>query len=189
MPTRHQPPTARRLIAFRPALPIGEEPSPDGINTTLTIPATTALSITMPVPIIIPTGTLASLREEGFTLYGAHAGHVVAARPEARRKVRRVHTLITGAPDSYRPLYRDGDPANLSRANLGFRTSGGGYPWWIVPREGENDPAWNREGLLMRHPQAITAARPVVAPPRPAYTPTPHRALGGTDWEGWRRGA
>lgn len=184
MSTRPQPPPARRLIAFRPALPIGEEPSPDGINTTLTIPATTALGITMPVPIIVPTDTLGALRGDGFTHFGAHAGHIVTARPEARRRVRRVHHIITGAPDTYRCLYRNGDAANLSRTNLGFVTSGG-YAWWLIPRDGENDPAWNAEGLLMRHPQAITAARPVVVPPRPAYTPTPHRAVGRPEREEW----
>lgn len=184
MPSPPRPPTARRLIAFRPVLPTREEPSPDRINTTLTIPATVHLGITMPVPVILPTDTLAALREEGFLHFGTHAGHIVTARPEARRKVRRVHPIITGAPDTYRCLYRDGNAANLSRANLGFLT-GGGYPWWLIPRDGENDPAWNKEGLLMRHPQAITAARPVIAPPRPAYTPTPHMPTGRSGWDGW----
>jgi hypothetical protein len=151
---------------------------------TLTVPATVHDGITMPVPIILPADTLAALRGDGFAHFGAHAGHIVTARPEARRKVRRVHPIITGAPDTYRPLYRDGDAADLSRANLGFATPAG-YAWWLIPRDGENDPAWNAEGLLMRHPQAITAARPVIVPPRPEFTPTPHRPSGRPEWDEW----
>jgi hypothetical protein len=155
-------------------LPIGEEPSPDGINTTLTIPATVHLGITMPVPVILPTDTLAALREDGFLHFGAHAGHIVTTRPEARRKVRRVHPIITGAPDTYRCLYRDGDAANLSRDNLGFLTRGG-YPWWLIPRQGENDPAWNVEGQAVRVPVAINRLREVVPSERPPYSPLPPR--------------
>ena len=142
------------------------------------------LDVTMPVPITLPSDTLASLMAEGFTHFGAHAGHVVAARPAEPKKVLRLHCSITGAPEAYRPLYRDGDASNLARENLGFLTKGN-YPWWLVPRDGEHDPAWNREGLLMRHPKAITTTRDVILSPPPALTPTPHKTDRRLEQEHW----
>lgn len=173
MATRHPLQQTHGLVSLNPIVPASEEPAAPGL-TRITLRASPVKGVSVSLPVLLPTDVLEGLRAAGFTLFGTRAGHVVTARPRARQKVRRIHALLTGATHTHRPLYRDGDPSNLSRANLGFTTRGG-YPWWLVPHEGERDPAWNREGLPLRSPQAISGTREVIPGPRPAYSPSPAR--------------
>jgi hypothetical protein len=180
------PPQTLGLVSFKPVLPTTEEPAEANL-TRITLQASPVKGVVLPVSVLLPTEAFGGLRAAGFTLFGARAGHVVTARPEAPQKVRRIHTLLTGAGAAHRPLYRDGNPANLSRANLGFMTHSG-YPWWLVPRAGENDPSWNREGLPLRSPEAISEAREVISSPRPAYSPSTARlAQRDAEQARWRR--
>ena len=180
------PPQTRGLVTFKPVLPTAEEPAAANL-TRITLQASPVKGAVLPVSVLLPTEVFEGLRLAGFKLFGARAGHVVTARPQGPQKVRRVHTLLTGAGAAHRPLYRDGDPANLSRANLGFMTHGG-YLWWLIPQAGENDPSWNREGLPLRSPEAILEAREVIPSPRPAYSPSPARlAQRDAEQARWRR--
>lgn len=173
MATRHPLQQTHGLVSFNPIVPASEEPAAPGLIR-ITLRASPVKGVSVSVPVLLPTDVLEGLRAAGFTLFGARAGHVVTARPRARQKVRRIHALLTGASPAHRPLYRDGDPSNLSRDNLGFMTRGG-YAWWLVPREDEADPAWNQEGVPLQSPLAITEARQVLPGPRPAYSPSPAR--------------
>ena len=186
MATRHSLQQTRGLISFDPIVPASEEPAAPGL-TRIMLRASPVKGVSVLLPVLLPTDVLEGLRAAGFTLFGTRAGHVVTARPRARQKVRRIHALLTGATHTHRPLYRDGDPANLSRANLGFMTHGG-YLWWLIPQAGENDPSWNREGLPLRSPEAILEAREVIPSPRPAYSPSPARlAQRDAEQARWRR--
>jgi len=122
------------------------------------------------------------LLEEGWTEFGSRGGHITIAKPGQPEHARRLHPLLTGAVATYRCLYRDGDRSNLVPGNLGFRTPGGGYSWWLVPQAGELDPGWNIEGKNMHLPKAITSARQVNRGPQPAPTPVPRKPPPPSIW-------
>lgn len=116
--------------------------------------------------------TFELLLEHDCLLFGGRAGHLIVAANKNPGSTRRLHHLLTAAPVEYECLYRDGDAANVTVENIGFKTDGG-YPYWLVPRDGEPDPHWNAEGRPMRAPEAISKRRPLTLGQRPAYTPTP----------------
>lgn len=161
-----------RLPAFTPQLPVNV--ATEGTVTTLTLRPMIYGLARLDLTVRLNPGTYYFMTEQGYTLFGARAGHVIVAHPDRPRNTGRIHPMLTGAPDTYQCLYRDGDPSNLHLTNIGFRTLGG-YDWWMVRDDGEEDPCWNVEGLAMRTPKAISEKRLLHAGPRPEHTPTPHK--------------
>lgn len=104
----------------------------------------------------------------GFHLWGIQRRNVVVgdANPMVGRPA--VARLLCGflpTEHSFVPAFRDGNPLNLLRSNLGIR-SPGGKVWWLKLRPGEHDPAYTPTGTF-RVPAAILRYRPLVPEPHP----------------------
>lgn len=113
----------------------------------------------------------------GFGLWGIQGRHVVVgdADPTAGRPaVARLLTGIQGKPGLV-PAFRDGNPLNLMRSNLGIRSPVSGKTWWLVLRAGETDPAYDTRGFPCRVPAAVLCHRPLSPEPRPIAVPWPRR--------------
>jgi len=117
-------------------------------------------------PVLIGPGDFAMVTETtGYHAWGFQRGNVVVgdpSRPGGRRSVAKIIASISGTQNQ--AVYRDGNPLNLLRENIGLRRAGGVF--WIVPRPGEPDPIHFGGAIPNRTPQAILAHRPLVRPPR-----------------------
>ena len=105
----------------------------------------------------------------GQVAWGVHGGQVVvgdARRSYGRRTVAKIIAGVSGS--NIQIAYRDGNPLNLLRDNLGIRRSGGIF--WLVLAPGEADPVHYDGAFANRIPKAILQHRDVVRPAR-ATTP------------------
>lgn len=111
----------------------------------------------------------------GYRHWGIHGRNVVvgdAARLSGRPAVAR---LITEAHTGFAVAFRDGNPLNLLRGNLGLRGRASGKVWWLELLPGEVDPVHDTRGLPNRFPASIAARREIVSDPRPVAVPWPKR--------------
>ena len=157
-----------KLPSFKPQLPVKEDTN--GAITILTMRPTVYGRMPMDLTIRLDAGTYAIMIDRGCNLLGARAGHVVLAHPDCLPSVGRIHSMLSGADDGPKCLYRDGDPTNLTVANLGVITRAG-YDWWLIPEPGELDHGWSTRGRPFRPPGFISRRRPLAIGPRPDGKP------------------
>jgi len=121
-------------------------------------------------PVLIGLEDFAMVTETtGYHAWGFQRGSVVVgdpARPGGRRSVAKIIAGIGGTQN--KAVYRDGNPLNLLRENIGLRRAGGVF--WLVPRHGEADPIHFGGAFPNRTPKAILAHRPLVRPSRDPAT-------------------
>lgn len=103
----------------------------------------------------------------GRHTWGVQGRNVVvgdAARSYGRRAVAKIIAGIAGT--RMRPVFRDGNPLNLMRENLGIRGTGGTF--WLELRPGETDPIHFGGAFPNKTPSAIYQHRATLRPPRDA---------------------
>ncbi|MFD2183707.1 hypothetical protein [Rhodoplanes azumiensis] len=112
----------------------------------------------------------------GFRLWGVQHGNVVVGDDDPRAGRPIVARLLLGfRPTEYGlgPAFRDGNPLNLLRRNLGITSRAAERTWWLVLRPGEVDKVYDLRGLSNYVPDAITRHRDLVPEPRPTSCPWP----------------
>jgi hypothetical protein len=108
----------------------------------------------------------------GQVAWGVHGGRVVVGDPRRSFGRRSVAKIIAGVSGSnVQVAYRDGNPLNLLRDNIGIRRKGGVF--WLVLAPGEADPVHYNGAFSNRIPNAILKHRDIV---RPARATTPEAA-------------
>lgn len=117
-------------------------------------------------PVLISPSDFAMVTETtGYHAWGFQRDSVVVgdpARPGGRRSVAKIIAGINRTQN--KAVYRDGNPLNLLRENIGLRRAGGVF--WLVPRPGEADPIHFGGAFPNRTPKAILAHRFPVRPVR-----------------------
>lgn len=136
-------------------------------------------------PVLIAPDDFALVTETtGYRAWGFQCGQVVVGDPGrsfGRRSVAKIIAGISGT--SVRVVYRDGNPLNLLRENMGLRRNGGVF--WLVLQPGEADPIHFGGAFPTMIPRAIFRHRDVVCPPR-----DPAQAALPADQQHWtQRGA
>lgn len=114
-------------------------------------------------------------RTTGNRAWGVQGRNVVVgnlSRSCGRRAVAKIIAGITGS--RLRPVYRDGNPLNLMRDNIGIRGTGGTF--WLQLRPGEVDPMHYSGAFPNRTPLSLSHHRAAVRPPvDPAQAGLPSR--------------
>lgn len=122
----------------------------------------------------------------GFRLWGVQRGQVVVGDddPRAGRPVvARLLAKLDQRDHGLAAAFRDGNPLNLLRSNLGIMSRAARRTWWLVLRPGEVDAVYDVRGFPNQVPEAITRHRALVPEPRPMSCPWPLPA------RTWHRGA
>lgn len=112
----------------------------------------------------------------GFRLWGVQGRNVVVGDDDPRAgrpAVARLLTKLGPADRGLFPAFRDGNPLNLLRPNLGIRSTAADRTWWLVLRPGEVDRVYDVRGFPNEVPAAITRHRPLIPEPRPMSCPWP----------------
>jgi hypothetical protein len=115
-------------------------------------------------------------RITGFTRWGIQGDQVVIGDddPRAGRPiVARVLTKLGPHDRNLIPAFRDGNPLNLMRSNLGIMSRAAQRTWWLVLKSGEVDKVYDVRGMPNNIPDAITRHRPLVPERRPMSCPWP----------------
>jgi hypothetical protein len=103
-------------------------------------------------------------RTTGHRAWGVQGRNVVVgdlSRSCGRRAVTKIIAGITGT--KLRPVYRDGNPLNLMRSNIGIQGTGGIF--WLELRPGEVDPIHYNGAFPNHTPQSLSHHRTAVRPP------------------------
>lgn len=101
----------------------------------------------------------------GHHAWGVQSGNVVVGDPRktyGRRAVVKIVAGLTGR--RMRSVFRDDNPLNLMRENIGVRGQGGTF--WLALGLGETDPIHFGGAFPNRTPAAIMRQRETVRPPR-----------------------
>lgn len=111
----------------------------------------------------------------GFRLWGVQGRNVVVGEDEPRAGRPVVARILAklGQGEGLTPAFRDGNPFNLLRSNLGITSRASRKTWWLMLRPGEVDPVYDVRGFPNAVPAAITRHRPLVPEPRPMSCPWP----------------
>lgn len=100
----------------------------------------------------------------GYRAWGVQGRNVVAgdlSRSCGRLAVAKIIAGITGT--RLRPVYRDGNPLNLMRGNIGIQGTGGIF--WLELRPGEVDPIHHSGAFPNHTPQSLSLHRSAIRPP------------------------
>lgn len=93
----------------------------------------------------------------------------LAGRPSVAR-------LLIGNTSNFIIAYRDGNPLNLLKNNLGLRSRASGKVWWLELRPGEVDPVYDSRGFPNHVPATIAARREIILGDRPMSVLLPKHA-------------
>lgn len=102
-------------------------------------------------------------RTTGHRAWGVQGRNVVVgdlSRSCGRRAVAKIIAGITGT--KLRPVYRDGNPLNLMRDNIGIQGAGGIF--WLELLPGEVDPIHYNGAFPNHTPQCLSHHRTVARP-------------------------
>lgn len=161
--------------------PGGSAFHPNSMANRLTIPitqpvrrpdGTTALLLIFGTPahaaLISPADFELVTQTTGQQAWGFQWGCVVVGDTDEPFGRRAVYKIILGTEDAphMRPAYRDRNPFNLLRSNLGMRGRDTPGTFWLELRPGEVDPIHFDGGFPNRTPAAIYKHRRTVRPPR-----------------------
>jgi hypothetical protein len=104
----------------------------------------------------------------GQQAWGFQRGCVVVGDMDEPFGRRAVYKIILGTEDAphMRPAYRDGNPFNLLRSNLGMQGLNKSGIYWLELRHGETDPIHFDGAFPNRTPAAIYKHRQTVRRPR-----------------------
>jgi len=101
----------------------------------------------------------------GHRAWGIQGRNVVVGPRDRTYGRRAVVKIIAGLTDSrMRPVFRDGNPLNLMRGNIGMRGTGGTF--WLTLRPEETDPIHFGGAFPNKTPAAIYRHRQTVHPQR-----------------------
>jgi len=129
-------------------------------------------------PVLIAPEDFSAVQEAtGFSLWGIQGRNVVVGDDEPTKGRPAVARLLAGIDGDWnlQPAFRDGNPLNLLRSNLGIHSRRSAKTWWLELRHGERDSTYNTHGELCRIPQAILRHRAVVPEDRPTAVAWPKR--------------
>jgi len=104
----------------------------------------------------------------GHRAWGIHGRNVVVGDPNHVCGRRAVARIIAGIQDAHhlRPAFRDGNPLNLMRSNLGIRGQASSGIFWLHLRPGEADPIHFDGAWPQTIPESLYRHRKPVRPPR-----------------------
>lgn len=110
----------------------------------------------------------------GYHAWGIQGRNAVVGDPDRACGQRAVVKIIAGITDSkMRAVFRDKNPLNLMRENIGIQGRGGVF--WLELRPGETDPVHFAGAFPNKTPGAILRHRCTVRPPRdPAQAGLPN---------------
>lgn len=106
-------------------------------------------------------------RTTGHRAWGVQGCNVVVGNADRLDGRPAVVKIIAGIEGSrLRAVYRDGNPLNLMRDNIGIRGNGGIF--WLELLPNETDPVHYRGAFPNHVPQSIRSHRELMPPPRDA---------------------